>query len=150
MKRNLIIITLALLTVIAVLTACAATAKKEASVTKANPLLGTWQLALYKYGSTSSAFIVASPVSSRIKMITDTHFLWVHFDRTTKTISGSAGGTYTLTGDKYTESIDFGLGMNSYVGTKPAYTVKVEGDKLFLSGDLSEGYQIEEVWERVK
>jgi len=150
MKKSSILIVLAMVAVIALLATCATTGKKEISVERTNSLLGTWELKLYKYGSSNSAFTPASTVTGRFKMITDTHFMWVSYDKTSKIVLSSAGGTYTLEGDKYTESIDFGLGMNSYLGTKPTYTIKTEGDKLFLTGNLTEGYQIEEVWERVK
>jgi hypothetical protein len=40
--------------------------------------------------------------------------------------------------------------MESYLGKKQAFTIKIDGDKLVQSGKLSDGLQIEEVWQRVK
>ena len=56
-----------------------------------------------------------------------------------------------MTGNEYTETIEFcGEGMEPYLGKAQKFTLKVDGDKLFQSGDLSDGLHIEENWERVK
>jgi hypothetical protein len=62
-----------------------------------------------------------------------------------------AGGTYTLTGNSYTEHVDF---MNvkeadKFVGKDQPFTIKLEGDTLSLSGTLSNGEKISEIWKRV-
>jgi hypothetical protein len=150
MKKVLILIVLIAVTAIALMTVGATFNKKEKSELKTNSIRGTWQLTLYKYGSGTSIFREPSPNEGHIKLITDSQFMWAAFDKTTKKIYSSAGGTYTLNGDNYTESIDYGLGMDNYLEKQPTYTVKVEGDNLFLSGNLSEDYKIEEVWKRVK
>ena len=147
MKKVLVLFAI---TAIALMTVEATFNKKEKSELKTNSIMGTWQLTLYKYGSGTSVFSEPSPNVGHIKLITDSQFMWAAYDKTTKKIFSSAGGTYILKGDNYTESIDFGLGMDNYLEKQPAYTVKVEGDNLFLSGNLSEDYKIEEVWKRVK
>ncbi|HUU16156.1 MAG TPA: hypothetical protein VMW72_03315 [Sedimentisphaerales bacterium] len=117
---------------------------------KSDSLLGTWELVSYKYGDQKEFSDVPKNLR-RIKMITDTHSLWVQFDTSTKEIQDGAGGSYSLIGNTYTESKDFACeGMTSYLGKKHAYTVQVEGDKFILSGALSDGLKIEEVWRRVK
>jgi len=40
--------------------------------------------------------------------------------------------------------------METYLGKKQAFTIRIDGDKLFQSGQLSDGLKIEEVWQRVK
>ncbi len=40
--------------------------------------------------------------------------------------------------------------MTDYLGKKQAFTIRVEGDKLRESGQLSDGTKIEEKWQRVK
>jgi hypothetical protein len=112
--------------------------------------LGTWHLASFKYGTDQPGFTDYPQSRRRIKLITETHFTWVDFDTSTKKVTGTAGGTYSLSGNIYTESIDFGLGMDTYFGQKHAFTIRVEGDKFFLSGSLADGLKIEEVWQRVK
>lgn len=150
MKKADSLIVLVIVTFITLLTIGATNEKKVKSSRKSNQITGTWELKLYKYGSGSDGFTEASPGTCRIKLINDTHFTWVTFDRNTRKVLSSAGGTYTLDKDNYTESIDYGLGMDSYLGNKPVYNIKVEGDNLFLSGELVSGYKIEEVWLRVK
>jgi hypothetical protein len=119
---------------------------------KMNPKahLGTWQLKSYKYGENQQAFTEFPPTERRIKLITETHFTWIGFNADTKKIRSSAGGKYTLDGNTYTESIDFGLEMDTYLGQKHAFTIQVDGDRFTLSGSLADNLKIEEVWQRVK
>jgi hypothetical protein len=104
----------------------------------------------YKYGTNQTGFTDFPQSQRRIKLITETHFTWVQFDTATKKVSGTAGGTYSLNENTYTESIDFGLAMDTYLGQKHAFTIRVEGEKFSLSGSLADGLKIEEVWQRAK
>jgi 6-phosphogluconolactonase (cycloisomerase 2 family) len=118
--------------------------------TKSSSLIGTWELASYKYGD-QKEFSDYPKNRRRIKMITDTHFLWFELDTSTKEIQIGAGGSYSFIDDTYIESQDFsGEGMKAYAGTKHTFTVRVEGDKFIQSGGLSSGLKIEEVWHRLK
>jgi len=86
-----------------------------------------------------------------LKFITPTHFIWTHFDPKTKKIGNSMGGTYTCEGDTYIETPQFAYeGMETYLGKAQKFTVKIEGDKLTQSGELSDGLKIQEIWKRVK
>ena len=62
------------------------------------------------------------------------------------------GGSCGLQGSNYTETIEYFLpeGMKVYLGKEQVFTIKIDGDKLFQSGKLSDGQKIEEVWQRVK
>lgn len=112
--------------------------------------LGTWQLVSTKYGDAKD-FTDYPKERRRIKMITATHFTWVDYDTTTKKIGSSAGGPYTLQDEAYTETIEFvGDGMETYLGKKQTFTIKIDGDKLSQSGQLSDGLKIEEIWQRAK
>jgi hypothetical protein len=112
--------------------------------------LGTWQLVSTKYGDARDMSDYPKE-HRRLKMITATHFIWVDYDTTTKKIASSAGGPYSLRDGAYTESIEFvGDGMETYLGKKQVFTIRIDGDKLFQSGQLSDGLKIEEVWQRVK
>ncbi len=112
--------------------------------------LGTWQLVSTKYGD-AKEFSDYPKESQRLKLITATHFTWVDYDTRTKKISSSAGGPYGLREGAYTETIEFvGDGMETYLGKKQEFTIRIDGDKLFQSGQLSDGLKIEEVWQRVK
>jgi len=40
--------------------------------------------------------------------------------------------------------------MEGYLGTKSNFKIKVEDGMFYLSGVLSSGYKIEEIWQKVK
>ena len=112
--------------------------------------LGTWQLISTKYGDAKD-FSDFPNEQRRVKLITATHFTWVQYGTASKMVESIAGGPYTLDGDSYTETIEFvGTGMETYLGKKQPFTIKVNGDKLNQSGQLSDGLKIEEVWQRLK
>ncbi len=81
------------------------------------------------------------------------------FDRTGYRVGGSVlglGGIYCFaiplihrkhagTGNQH-EFV--GEGMETYLGKKQEFTIRIDGDKLFQSGQLSDGLKIEEVWQR--
>src|SRR4051794_35975302 len=68
--------------------------------------LGTWKLISTKYGN-DKEFTKYPESSSRLKLITSTHFTWLEVNAETKKVLASAGGHYTLSGNTYTETIDF-------------------------------------------
>jgi hypothetical protein len=111
--------------------------------------VGTWKLISTKYGDAKDFTMYSGP-SLRLKIINPTHFTWLEVDES-KHVRSTAGGRYTLSGNTYTETIDFaGEGMDAYLGKPQKFTIKVDGDKLLQSGALSDGLKIEENWERVK
>lgn len=150
MKKSSILILTIVTIAIATLTIGAGSGATFKPKKSSDSILGTWQLASYKYGTTQSGFTDVSKSLPHLKLITDTHFTWTTFDTYSHKVISSAGGTYTLEGNTYIESIDFGFGMDSYLGQKQTFTVKVEGNMFFMSGSLSDGYKIEEIWQRVK
>ncbi len=116
----------------------------------ATPLLGAWKLVAGKYGD-AAEFEDASPEETMIKLVTDTHFIWVRFDSKTKEVSHAAGGRCSVSDDKYTEHIEYGIGpVMQLKGTKQPFTWKLEGDRWHHSGTLSNGTRLEEIFERVK
>jgi hypothetical protein len=129
--------------------AAALVAQQQPAKGDSSPL-GTWELVSTKYGY-AKEFSDFSKKHRKFKMITATYFTWVDYDAATKKISSSAGGPYTLRDGVYTETIEFaGEGMHPYLGKKQDFTLRVEGDKLYQSGQLSAGMKLEEVWQRVK
>jgi hypothetical protein len=137
------------ITVIALLFGADLFAQQQAPKSSTNHL-GTWLLVSGKYGDAGESPL---PKDERhVKIITATHFLWVIYDDKNRLISSSMGGSCNRQGDKYTETIEFFLpeSMRPYLGKKQEFTIRVEGDKLYQSGTLSDGLKIEEVWQRVK
>ena len=128
----------------------AVSADKQKPAKGVGGLVGTWQLVSTKYGDAKD-FTDYPADRVRLKMITATHFTWVDYPADSKKIASAAGGPWTLDDEAYTETIEFaGEGMESYLGKKQTFKIKVEGDKLSQSGQLSDGLKIEEVWRRAK
>jgi hypothetical protein len=112
-------------------------------------VIGTWKLVSAKYGG--EEFDPAKQ-GTTLKHITPTSFVWLSYDAETKIVSRTAGGTYTLKGDQYEETPQYGFGSDfDIIRDKPqSFSLKIEGDKWHHSGTLSNGLKIEEVWERIK
>jgi hypothetical protein len=149
MKRTFLLVSLAVLA-LAILTISAIPGSAYMPKRQKNSIEGTWQLVSYKYGPSQSEFIDRTEDFPRIKVINKTHFIWVDYISQSGRMTSSAGGRYTLNGNIYTEFLEFGLGMDTYLKTNPQYTIKVEGDILFQTGLLTPEYKIEEIWKRVK
>jgi hypothetical protein len=151
MKKPIVFISTAAILIVAVL-AILSFRKPVSGLEKeaVNPIIGTWQLDSYKYGTSSSSFTIITSDRPHIKLITENRFLWVTYDAGTKKVIESAGGQYTLNGEDYVESIDYGYSMDEYLGTKSKFKIKVEDGMFYLSGVLSDGYKIEEIWLQVK
>lgn len=112
--------------------------------------VGTWKLVSTKYGDAKEQTPYPAS-SSRLKIINPTHFIWIEVESGSKNVVASAGGKYTLSGNNYTESIDFSSAdMKDYRDKPQKFTIRVEKGKLYQSGELSDGLHIEEIWERVK
>ncbi len=102
-------------------------------------LVGTWESTPRQDGT------------RQLKYITPTHFVWVIYDVEKKTPLGSAGGTWTLKGDTYKETVDFAAdGWEHLRGKTVELTSKVDGDKWTVQGTLDTGFKIDETWERQK
>jgi hypothetical protein len=122
----------------------------SAAAPAASDLIGTWELVSAKYGN-DTEFTDAPKDQTARKFITPTHFIWARYDPKTKTISNSMGGTYSLKGGDYIETPEFAFqGMEAFTGKEQKFTLKIDGDKWFQSGVLSNGNKIEEIWRRVK
>jgi hypothetical protein len=102
------------------------------------PLEGTWECAI-------------EPENRQIKILNQTHFIWVAYDRETGLPLRLAGGTYHFDGKTYTESILFGsAGLpQELVGKDQVFTAETDGYRWYHSGVLSNGMQIVELWKRV-
>jgi hypothetical protein len=108
-----------------------------------NPLVGTWERTDNALWST--------------KIITPTHWMvFLEYKQMPKGDStkflAAAGGTYTLTGNKYIEHIQVGSAPD-HAKAKTDYTIKAEGDKFYQRGTLTLGngqvIPIDEVWQKI-
>jgi hypothetical protein len=110
-------------------------------------LVGTWKLASAKYGGQEVAF---PDGTTTIKHVTPSQFMWLTYNEL-GAISRTAGGPYTLKGDTYEELPEYGFSpdFETIKGKPQTFTWRVDGNRWFHDGKLSNGLTIEEVWERV-
>jgi hypothetical protein len=117
------------------------TPKPEAEPSKlAADLIGAWTLV----GTPDSE---EQTPSKRLKFFTGKHWLVTEADDEGK-VTIHHGGTYTLDGDEYAETIEYALPESiSAVGMKFKFKIKVEGDKYTQIG-IENPYN--ELWRRAK
>ena len=115
---------------------------------KQNNLIGTWKLVSAKYGGQEFKFPQGT---THIKHITPTQFMWATYDEK-GTVARAAGGSYTLDGDAYEETPEYGIGAEFELlkGKAQSFKCKVDGNTWQHKGKLSNDLTIEEIWERVE
>ena len=93
-----------------------------------------------------------APQHRQVKIVNQTHFVWVTYVREDGTPLLLGGGTYTYDGKTYRENCEFGgPGLPvELVGKEQSFTAELEGDKWTHSGTLSNGLRVREIWRKVK
>ena len=111
-------------------------------------LVGSWTLVSARYGGREYSFPQGT---THIKHVTPTHFMWATYGADGK-VTRAAGGRYTLDGDAYRETPEFGLGADFELiqGKVQSFQWKIDGDKWYHDGKLSNDLTIEEVWQRAE
>jgi len=133
------------------LAACAGTGRADdpkAGAQPENKLIGTWKLVSAKYGGREAKFREGT---TTLKHVTPAQFMWATYEENGK-VTRAAGGGYTLKGETYEETPEYGVGndFNVVKAKSQTFTWKVEGNKWHHTGKLSNGLTIDEVWERVE
>jgi len=139
------------LVMIIALTVAATTAQSgegKADTKTENKLVGTWKLVSARYGGEEFKF---EEGLTTVKHVTPTQFMWASYDKDGK-VTRAAGGDYTLKGEVYEETPKYGISedFDEIKGKAQTFKWKVEGNKWYHNGKLSNGLTIEEVWERVE
>jgi hypothetical protein len=118
---------------------------KQAEARTENKLIGTWKMVKARYNGKEAN------IGTEFKHITPAHFMLAAIDKD-GTVRAAIGGPYTLKGEKYEEMPEYGLSevFTSIKGKALSFECKVEGNKWYHNGTLSNGLTIEEVWERVE
>jgi hypothetical protein len=114
-------------------------------------LLGTWRVVSAVYDDEPVKDIGKTEIW--IKHITDVQFIWVRYSTDTKQVKLSQGGTYSVKGDSYIETPQYNLehaGLDSMREKEQKFTWRVDGDRFYQNGRLSNGVKLEEVYERVR
>jgi len=112
-------------------------------------LIGTWKMLSANYGGSENDIPKRLIV---LKYVTQTHFIWIRINPENQEIVQSAGGTYSVMDDTYTESAVYGFGadFNIVRDQNFSFNWKIEDDKWYHTTTLANGLKIEEIWERVK
>jgi hypothetical protein len=113
-----------------------------------NKLVGTWKLVSAKYGGEEVKF---DQGTTTVKHVTPSQFMWASYDKDGK-VTRAAGGGYTLKGETYEETPDYGISddFDAIKGKAQTFKWKVEGNKWYHNGKLSNGLTNDEVGERVE
>ncbi len=135
---------IAAMTLFALATGTAGAVAEECTVDK---LMGTWKLATNKYRNQKN---LPSATSADLKLITPTHYTWVHYDPTTGKADAAGGGTFTVSGGTYTETVLYGFGFGADVLTEKQirFSCSLQGNVWTHKGTILGG-ALEETWERV-
>jgi hypothetical protein len=92
------------------------------------------------------------PERRQVKIINQTHFVWVTYERADGKPLFMGGGTYTFDGKTYKEQYEFGgPGQPAeLVGKEQTFTAELDGDSWTHAGTLSNDFVVEEIWHRVR
>jgi len=139
---------LAVIIALAVTAITGRAAEPKADAKPDHKLIGTWKLISAKYGGQESSLPQGL---TTLKHVTPTQFMWATYDKD-GTVTRAAGGDYTLKGEVYEETPEYGISSDFDLIKGKAHTFKwkVERNKWYHNGKLSGGLTIEEVWERVE
>jgi hypothetical protein len=111
--------------------------------------VGTWMLTSQVVTNPKGEKTTTDMAKLRqVKTISPTHWMLIAENTETvkKKLVNAIGGSYTLKGNKYVESLE------SYEDVKTNYTLRVKGDKLYMVGTLvnedGEKFVYDEVYQR--
>jgi hypothetical protein len=111
-------------------------------------LVGTWKVVSAKYGGKEVKWPEGT---TTVKHVTPTQFMWAAYDKDGK-VTQAVGGRYTLKGEDYAETPEYGVGavFKQIKGKTLPFKCKVEGNKWYHTGQSPTGTTVEEVWERIE
>ena len=112
-------------------------------------LVGTWKMTSMKINGQKNTL---PDEAVTYKHVTPAGFTWLSYPKDTGKVFRAAGGSYTLRGDEYTETIEYGVGDDFDVIKNASHPFKcrIEGDTWYHTGRLANGTTIDEQWTRVK
>jgi hypothetical protein len=121
---------------------------KKAEGKTENKLVGTWKMVRARYGGVEYKIPEGT---TEFKHVTPAHFMLAAIDKD-GIVRAAIGGPYILKGEKYEEMPEYGLSevFTNIKGKPQSFECKVEGNKWYHNGTVTNGLTIEEVWERVE
>ena len=134
MKSNLILLAIGII----FLFSCSNKTDDQKNKVANAPIMGTWKLIsgmTIQNGDTT--FTDYTKNQKGIKIINDTHFSFMSHDlvrgKDSSAVFVSGGGRYTLSGNKYTEYLEF-CNYREWEDNKFDFTVAINNDTLIQSG----------------
>lgn len=119
----------------------------QALPSKPQPLDGIWYFAT-RGPDTGQERRGASTPRRTMKFLLDGRFQWIAFNSETFEFSGTGGGTYSASQDKYTEHIQYFSRDNDRVGAVLEFNYELSGDDWHHKGVNSRGEPLYEIWAR--
>lgn len=114
-----------------------------------SPLMGGWRITQREQNG--EMIEISDGPRKTIKMLSNERFQWAAFNTETQEFLGTGGGTYSISEDKYTESISYFSRDSTQVGMSLSfdYELDEEGNDWHHSGRGSRGNPITEVWRKI-
>lgn len=135
------------LVVVALLVVAAAPREMPADT----PIKGAWKMVRFQYDNEPWKTVGENEISHKI--FTGTRWSAASFDKTTRKIAGSAGGTYTISGNQYSETVEYYSWDSEVCGKTFAFTMTIENGMLHQKGTMewkdNKNYVIDEWYVRV-
>ena len=121
--------------------------------TTTTPVKGSWKMVKSKYGDEKEYTDYAKEGLLTYKLFTGTRWAGSSYDTKTRKISGTNGGTYTLTGQTYTETVEYFSWDATTEGKTFQFSVTIENGMLHQFGYIeykgNTKYLIDEWYTRV-
>ncbi len=125
-----------------------------ASTTETNsdtPVKGAWKLVRAQYGNDPMEDL--GPDELTHKLFTGTRWSATHYNKGTKKISGTCGGTYKVNGNQYHETVEYYSWDPSMEGTTGTFIMTLEKGMLHQKGTFAyqgnSNYIVDEWYVRV-
>lgn len=115
------------------------------------PIKGAWKLVRAQYGNDPMKDL--GPDELTHKLFTGTRWSAAYYNKATKKISGTGGGTYKIQGEKYVETVEYFSWDAAVEGKIFTFTMTLENGMLHQKGtieyDGNPKYIIDEWYVRV-
>jgi hypothetical protein len=115
----------------------ACTSKPKVQPSNTNSIMGTWELISASTIQGDSTIVKDLSNKRMIKIINETHFSFLDHDLNKGEDSlatfVAGGGSYTLTGDKYSEFLEY-CNYREWERNSFDFTIQVKGDTLIQNG----------------
>lgn len=115
------------------------------------PVKGAWKLVRAQYGNDPMEDL--GPDELTHKLFTGTRWSTAYYNKATKKISGTGGGTYKIKGDQYVETVEYFSWDPAAEGTTGTFTMTLEKGMLHQKGTFvyqgNSNYIVDEWYVRV-